>query len=184
MGTEIITAIIAFIGVVTSVLASYIVNSRQVNTEVQKLRTEIQQTYASKLLEKRIEVYPALYKLLSDFGKVVRNDAISTELIMDLLTHTREWDSNYAIFMSGYAGRTLYEFQKWLNDLANLPEDKFIDEWDTTEKRWVLRREASKVELAIKRDLGIYIVEFKDTEIKFTYYDEYEEKLGIKSSTS
>ena len=69
MSIEIVTALIALGGVFLSVVVSLITNSRQTANELAKLRTEIQQSYAGKLLEKRLEIYPQTYMLLSDFAK-------------------------------------------------------------------------------------------------------------------
>jgi hypothetical protein len=178
MTTEIATAFIALIGIIISVLASVLINKRHVTTELQRLKTEIQQTYAGKLLEKRIEVYPALYKLLSNFDKATRYDTISTILIRELLTHIKEWDSDNAIFMSGHAVKIYHDFRQWLDGLAKLSNDDFLKEWDTPEKHRALRREANKVELALKGDIGIYVV--GDPKTKIDYYDKNKEGQETK----
>jgi hypothetical protein len=127
MSTAIVTAIIAFTGVVASVVASLFTSKRQADIEVQKLRAEIRQTYAGKLLEKRIDVYPALYKLLSDFDKMLRLDKVSRSVVEELLRQIFEWDSENALIMSGYAGRILYEFRKLLMDWLQLQMRSGID---------------------------------------------------------
>jgi hypothetical protein len=58
MPVEIIVALVALAGVLVSVVASVLTSVRLVNVELQKLRTEIQQTCAGELLKKRLRVYP------------------------------------------------------------------------------------------------------------------------------
>jgi hypothetical protein len=182
MLTAIITAVIAFIGVVTSVVASLVVSIRQTDIEVQKLRTEIQQTYTGKLLEKRLEVYPALYRLLSDFDKTIRLDIVSQSTIEDLRKQIFAWDSENALIMSGYAGRMLYEFRRILIDLAQLPDAVLQSRFSSPEEKWNMLQEVGKVELALKSDIGIYVVEFSDDEKRnFSSYQEVADTLEKKS---
>lgn len=177
MSTAIVTAIIAFTGVVASVVASLFTSKRQADIEVQKLRAEIRQTYAGKLLEKRIDVYPALYKLLSDFDKMLRLDKVSRSVVEELLRQIFEWDSENALIMSGYAGRILYEFRKLLMDWLQLPDNDFQRKFASSDEKWNRLQEVGKVELALKSDIGIYVVEFSDEKRSFGSYQEVADAL-------
>lgn len=59
----IISSIIAFIGVIISIRESSKRSDSLVKAEIQKMKSEILQDYATKLLEKRTEVYPKLYSI-------------------------------------------------------------------------------------------------------------------------
>ncbi|MDX2241676.1 MAG: hypothetical protein NW224_13410 [Leptolyngbyaceae cyanobacterium bins.302] len=68
MAEGVLSALIALVGVFSSVTASLFVSLRQSRIETQKLRDEYFHRYAGKLFEKRLEVYP---ELLSPFVDVV-----------------------------------------------------------------------------------------------------------------
>jgi hypothetical protein len=56
MLNDIAPALVALLGVLISVGVSFIISMRQARIETQQLRTEIQQNYAGKLFEKRLDV--------------------------------------------------------------------------------------------------------------------------------
>jgi hypothetical protein len=176
MPTEIIVALIAFIGILVSVLVSVLTSMRVINTELQRLRTEIQQTYAGKLLEKRLEVYPDMYYLLSDFIKKVQfhDDSkidMDEEVLEELRAQTNEWNSRYSLFFSGETNLTSTKFRKLLDDLIKSVDKDTVKKIPTEALR-PLRHEAGHFELALKSDLGIFVVEFSDPAKRFTSYTE------------
>lgn len=167
MPVEILVALIAFIGVVLSVLASLFASLRATRTEVEKLRGELQQTYTGKLLERRLDTYPDLYKLISDFLKEIQFGTLTKPKLDKLLTEIIEWDSSHAIFLSMSAGSKLYDFRKKLStELAST-----IDETLTGEEFLKdMRKQIEELEVALKNDLGIYVVEFSDFNKRTGYY--------------
>src|SRR5688572_25550686 len=106
MSTELISSLIALSGIVISILASSFVNARQTKIEIKKLRTEMQLTYASKLIDKRMETYPSLYKLISDFEKLIRFGNLTKQGTDKFFKEILQWDSANAIFLSGYTAST------------------------------------------------------------------------------
>ena len=82
----IISSIIAFLGVIISIVETSRRSNKEINTEIQKLRSEIQQDYANKLLDKRLETYPRLYFLLSDFAKAIRFGRFKQDTVKKLIT--------------------------------------------------------------------------------------------------
>jgi hypothetical protein len=177
MSPEILTALIALTGVVVSVTVSLFVNIRQTNTELQKLRSEIQQTYASKLLEKRLEVYPDLYFLLSDFMKKIEAGIASKSDIDELHHRTSDWNSRYAVFFSGHTGGISYRFRQMLLELTRMPDEEYRRKFESPEAVRELRHRVGEVELALKSDLGIYAVEFSDLAKRFRSYREINEEV-------
>ncbi|KPV54067.1 hypothetical protein SE17_06000 [Kouleothrix aurantiaca] len=179
MSTEVITAFIALGGVVVSIIASIFVSLRQATIELRKTRTEFQQTYTDKLLEKRLEVYPALYKLTSDFDKIIRYDTLEKHHIDELFKHILEWDSANAIFMSG---RTVFTHVKFLMTLARLvkmPIEDFQKKYADPQERKQLLDQANEVEVALKNDLGVYVIEFPDVDRTFASYYEVNRLLDV-----
>jgi hypothetical protein len=163
MSTEILVAFIALGGVFISVLVSIITSTRTTATEIQKLRTEIQRTYADKLLDERLKVYPDMYYLLSDFRKKVKAGTFSKDDLEKLRTQTNEWNSKYSLLFSGQAVAVSYQFRKGLDEIIRNDISSTININD-------LRNIAGEFELVLKYDIGIYTVEFADPSKKFTTY--------------
>lgn len=136
MSTEITVALIAFCGAVLSIIASALISTRQTNIELQKLRTEIRQTYADKLLEKRLEVYPALYFLLSDFLKsILKLRIVSKESISKLRAEIDDWDSKHAVLLSGRTGIICYQFRGLLGELLQQTDEDLQKRLRVTDSR-------------------------------------------------
>ena len=177
MPTELIASLIALSSVAISVTVSLIISTRQIKTELKKLRAEIQQTYAGGLLEKRLQTYPILYKLLSDFDKVIRFGTLTQVVVSELFDHLLKWDSENAIFMSGNAVNAYHAFRMKLNNLRHMTVNEFEKEFTSQEKRKELRIDANRVEVVLKRDIGIYIVEFAGEDKKFETYRDIDAEL-------
>ena len=164
MSGEITVALIALGGMVISVLASLFISMRQTSAELSKMRTEIRQTYADKLLEKRIEIYPGLYKLLSEFTKEIKEARkISRARLAELETQITDWDVSNAVFLSGKAFELSYRFRKLVIELMNQSTEEFDDSAILLD----LRGKADGVKLALKEDLGIFVVEFPEADVAF-----------------
>lgn len=179
MPTEIVVAFIAFIGVLVSVVVSIVTSMRSTNAELRKLRTEIQQTYADRLLEKRLDVYPSLYALLSDFAKRIQFSTISKSVLEELRDQIEEWDSKHSVLFSGRAGVICYHFRKMLAELAQKPDEELQKDLASADFLRELRRRIGELELALKGDLGIYVVEFSDLTREFKSYREVAEAVGL-----
>jgi hypothetical protein len=179
MAPEIAAAIIAsaitLVGVAVGVVASWNNSSRIAKTETQKLRIEIQQTYAGKLLEKRLETYPSLYRYLSDFVKLIEFQTVSKVSLQELRTNLETWDSQYSLFFSGYTTDRFHEFRVFVAEISQMPDEDVRKIFSETDGKTALKRRIAEVELALKADLGIYIVEFPEASKKsFRFYEEIE----------
>ena len=173
MTDEMIVAIIAFSGVIISVLASLYSSMRQTNSELKKLRTEIQQIYTNKLLDKRIEIYPDLYNLLSRFTKsIVTNQSISMDSLQELQENLSNWDVQNAVFLSGKAFELSYRFRVTISELSKESVNEFNDSILLSD----LRSKADSVKLALKEDLGIFVVEFPESDIAFNSFQDVANK--------
>jgi hypothetical protein len=172
MTTEIVVALIALAGVILSIVASLLASMRITNTELQKLRTEIQQSYADKLVERRLEVYPSLYTPLSNFTRVIRFGSLSKSAFEQLRTQMEELDSKHSVLFSGRTGVIFHRFLMMLAELTEMPDETIQKKYATDDEKRELRHRIGEVELALKSDLGIYVVEFADPQKSFSSYQE------------
>lgn len=169
MSKEIVIALISFTGVVLSVLISFLTSSRLTRTELEKLRSEVKKTYADRLLSKRLETYPGLYYLASNFLKEIQYGSVDNLLLNEFRTQLIEWDSKNAIFLSSYASRKLYSLRRRLvRELKQLTDEELKDQ-DLLKD---LQKQVERLEVALRNDIGVYVVEFSDPDVRFSSFEE------------
>lgn len=165
MSKELWIPLIALAGVLLSAVVSLLISRNAIGTELRKLRFEAKKTYDSKLLDRRIEVYPSLYSILSKFIKELRDSPPSKDMVKSLLTQVDDWDSRHAVYFSTDTGMVCYAFRKHLNELCKLKEEEFLKRFSTKEAVKELRDETASLEFALKSDLGIYGIEDSDDKV-------------------
>lgn len=179
MSQEIVIALISLGGVALSVIISFLTSLRLTKTELEKLRSEIKRTYADRLLSKRLETYPSLYYLTSNFLKEIQYGSVNSSLLEDLHVQLMEWDSKNAIFLSSYASRKLYSFRKRLVTELNQLTDENLKNPDFLN---ALRDQLENLEIALRNDIGVYVVEFSDPDIRFSSFKEIPRELPRKNN--
>jgi len=189
-------AIIALLGVIFTIIITVYLNIRQMNTELKKLRTESKQKITDQLLEKRLETYPKLYDLISSFDKKIRfgtvpnpeiynlNKDVPSECkftplpqsdIKQLFEDILVWDSQYAVFLSAFAGGVLHNLRLALYPIIQMDDKMYLEEYGTPIKLKELKIQAHRLEFALKLDLGIFDVEFFDTKEQVFSYEKLNE---------
>jgi len=166
MSTEVIVALIAFGSVVISVVISIFTSSRQTTNELNKLRTEIQQLYANKLLERRLETYPEIYNLLSELAKKLESRNFTKDDLSNLHKEINALDSKSSILFSGHTSSIAARFRKYFTKLLQQDDESF----KPLETLKEIKNQVGEFELALKSDLGIYVVEFADPSKRFLSY--------------
>ena len=186
--TAIITALIAVSGVVLSAGVSILVDWLTTRRELAKARRELTSTYAGKLLEVRLKVYPELYAALSDFikhieggsEKYLAGQALTISDVQNLLTVIVAWDSKHALVLSDRAGRAIFDLRQHLVELITQRQstrEEAIAELETLDG---LLGAAQEVELALKVDLGIYEVELYEGRAPLDSYQKASEAIKHK----
>ena len=137
-----ISAFVAIIGVLVSALISYYISRRNAQIEYEKLKKQ----FTQKLFEKRLEVYPPLYYLLSSFQKLIKTKKANQENFEIFFNQYQEWDSKYAIFMSPTTVVELYMLYSYARD----------EGWNEDEALTDLLPRMIKLEHALKTELGIF----------------------------
>lgn len=168
MSNELVTSLVTLIGVIVSVVVSLFISARQTANELTKLRAEIQQSYADRLLEKRLDVYPKTYEALSDFSKKLELGAVGRIDFQELRDRVAQLDSVSAILFSAHTGNIAFFFRQFMNKALASDEPLFNDPTMLAEVKKII----SEFELSLKSDLGVYVVDFADPEKRFVDYDE------------
>ena len=177
MSIELLSPLIALGGVLISIFASAFVSSRQSKVEIKKLRTELQMTYVSKLIDKRLETYPALFKPISEFEENLKNGPRRKSSADKLLKVMLEWDSSSALFMSSYAIRKYVKLREIIRTLSKISKVEFDERVSIKNNRDSIVLQIREFEIALKQDLGVYVIDFPDVDKKFSSYTEVSEHV-------
>jgi hypothetical protein len=113
--------------------------------------------------------------LLSDFRKKFEVGSVSKDVMEKLRDQTNEWNSKNSLFFSAQTNLVSYQFRSVLLSLMQKKEVA----------RSELRRLhdiAGQFELALKSDLGIYVVEFSDSMKRIKSYTELRQEV-VKQPT-
>ena len=172
MDPQISAAWIALVGITVSVIASLFGSFRLINTEMRKLRAEIEQTYASKLIEARLQTYPELYGALSGTIRTIQFDTLTKENLTQLQSKMENWALTGSLFASAETGLVFHRLRIYLQNLLQMSDSEFQSKVSTIAGLKEIRNNIHQLELALKYDLGIYIVEFSDRAKRFESYQE------------
>ena len=181
MDSALLSAIIAFVGVVVSVAISFFSNKKLLKTELVKIEMQIEQNYATKLVDKRLEFYPLLYESISKIAKKIRrvlNEALNEKInLQEIKGFQDEYDllnSKYAVVFSSVSSGNSYQLRLAIIEIIKACENEHADYEVSIELLKKLGDCISKLEFSLKQDLGIYIVEFQDAkrELSLADYDD------------
>lgn len=148
---EIIIAIISFTGVIISVTASLVISRGQAKHQIEKMRIELEEAYTGKLFEKRLEVYPSLYSILSGFAKCLHKNQVNKEVINRTLERLDEWDNNYALFLSPLTAHNMYELRRVFQRYQTMDEARVIK---NAKKDYIYK--VMGLENALKTEIGVF----------------------------
>jgi hypothetical protein len=108
------TAAVAILTGVLSVTTSVVVTALQNKSQLQKITKEHEQGYEKALFGKRIELYPQLYCVLSEFIKAIQSGQQSRESLLKFKEATDKLNSENAIFFSLHTSQISGRLRKYL----------------------------------------------------------------------
>ena len=101
LAPTIIQATIAFLGVLMSVLLSYLMSSRKLKLETDNLIEAKKKAFNDLLQAERLRIYPEIYETASSFVKQFRtSDNVPVEKLQALNNELAKHDSKSGIFYS------------------------------------------------------------------------------------
>lgn len=175
--STIIPASIAFIGVLLSVLLSYLVSVRKLKIENENLIESKKKTFSEVLQAERIKLYPGIYETISDFVKFYRVESkIPFEKLQELYRTISNFDSKYGLFFSTNTTYTsaqlLQEMRKAITTNADINDRAVVVS---------LFNFIGSFELSLKRDIGVFLIDTKDaSKLKFDSYEGLLSEMGEK----
>lgn len=136
------------VGFLSAVSAIYIAALRN-RVELQKAIVDLEQSYSKSLFERRLEVYPALYHLLSKFDKAIQYGERDVHFLVQTRACLDDWDSENAIFLGPLSIKISYKFRDLLDTLCSR------DPMEVSEKEWLTVRESAiHFENSLRAEIG------------------------------
>lgn len=151
----IFTSAISILGVLISVTVSVIITRQQYKVELEKIKKQLEQAYAKSLFDKRVETYPQLYRLTSNYGKTIQYNKQNVRNLIKLRDEIDKWNSQYSIFFTKPTTHISWRFRAYLGVLLAKGVKSKIqeDDWNTIKR--ILRR----FESSIKGEIGVTSIE-------------------------
>ena len=168
LSPDVIASIITLIGVIVTVYISFRATRRQLGLELQKMKQENKLAYTNHLLEKRVDKYPLLYGIISSYQNQIRSEGINLDNLKKLYEDLMNWDVENAIYTSSKMKFVLFDLFKVLRVVIYKKSQKT----EISYRKDIIEK-LSRLELAMKSDLGVFLVEFPGTERG--YFDSYVE---------
>lgn len=175
MKIEIITAIIAVLGVLISVFISFISTKTQLNTENKKINKSTEQEYLKLIIAKRIEIYPIIYFELHEFMRLSYEHYPTLIELKKFENTLSDLNSKYAVFLGVKTADNFYKLRRYITDISIKIKNAKELQIKSEDRNNALRKNIQKVEISLKIDLGIFALEFKDVENNIIKKDDYAE---------
>jgi hypothetical protein len=171
--TAVISSIIALTGVVISVFITYVTTRLTIRSEINKIETSIIQNYSLKILEERNKRYPEIYFELSHFSKLlysytldIGREKVDINAFQVFVNNMDEINSKHSVFFSSATGSVSHRLRMSCYSILNEVIIK-KQEFDKTLKTFnieTLLEQIANLEISLKKDLGIFIIEFQDAQ--------------------
>lgn len=149
-------ALIALAGVVLSAIVSFIVSSTQSQAAATNLRLEFEQRFNQKLFERRLEIYPVLYRTLSELGKSLEERDLFYKMLANARVQINAWDSENAVIVSPAVIHRILTLRNLLTEMALGREQ---EAQVAMADRRLLFKAALSLEQALRAELGVYTIE-------------------------
>ena len=163
----IVAAVIALSGTALTVIITYGMNKRTLKHELNKLKSTIEQSFTSKILDERQKRYPEVYKEISLLAKHMKANqdkytvpgySLTLDVLNESFLQIEKLDSQHGLFYSIQTADCMAAFRDQIyRCITFLKNDKLELPFEMIDK---LRDAASIAEIALKKDIGILIDEF------------------------
>lgn len=145
-------AILSLLGVVISVAASLVVGRMNNAGQFERFSKKLEHKYTQPLFQKRIEVYPELYSIVSGLAKKTNKGIATIEDVKTAAELVDSWDNENAIFASNALIGKLSNFRYELHKLSQLNKEKL----KTTEIRKIIFDNVREIEISLQQEIGIF----------------------------
>ncbi|NEQ54663.1 MAG: hypothetical protein F6K11_31795 [Leptolyngbya sp. SIO3F4] len=149
MQLELVVAIVS--GLIT-LAASSLIAVYQSRTEFRKLRKQLEQTYTTSLFDRRLEVYPVLFKTLNRFNHRIEYDSPNKQQLAEFQHHYDEWVSIHAILLTPTTAKVVWGYHNYLIDVLEQYHDGAIPL-----EKWIeIRNIQSVIGKFLRAEIGVF----------------------------
>jgi hypothetical protein len=178
---EILPALVAFTGVILSIIVSYFISRRNAKVEILKIRSMESQLYSGKLYEHRLEAYWEIYICISEFAKLLKHETVDKKIFNKFFVDMKEFDSKYSFYFGATTTFLSGRFISYLKKIDDKEEDAFLSHLNAKEHIEELGIEMGQYELALKNECGIFkfdtLLKMRE-EAEFWSYKELDEEVS------
>lgn len=155
-------ALISIAGVVAAAAISNYVARK---TAREQLRVQTDREFSVLLFKKRLENYCEIYRLLSDFIKLMGVGRVSEDCVLErdvskidiikFLKEIEKWDSKNSILLTPHTSSISYGLRKDFFELIGKSDEEIKAEFSRQETREIWRRKVAGLEASIKNEIGV-----------------------------
>ena len=158
------------IGVLSTITAVYVASLRN-KAELNRAILLLEQSYSKSIFDKRLEVYPELYRILSSYAKTLEYDEQTPVNLRAFRNSMDEWNSQYSVFFGSTSTKISYRFRHYLDVLLS-PEHEEIkeEEWSSIRECIVHFEKSLRTEIGA-RSLSP-VADLENADIVLTYMDD------------
>lgn len=184
METEIITGLIALIGVILSVIISYFSNKQILKAKINELETQLIEKNSERLIQNRLESYPNIYFCLSEMAKKIKRDKyfqevkhVSIDSLIEFFNEFEQLDSKHGFLFNSQSGLAAGKLRGFLINLINSKNELEIS------NLLELKKIIGHLEFSLKQEVGVYIEELQNLKIgkdieSYRDVSKYSTKIG------
>ena len=115
--------VIAIASGLITLVASSLIAVYQSRTEFRKLRKQLEQTYTTSLFDRRLEVYPVLFKALHHFNHKIEYSSPNKQQLIEFQHQYDEWISIHAILLTSSTASVVWGYHNYLIDVLEQYHD-------------------------------------------------------------
>ena len=178
--------VVALISAGVSLIVALLATTWKNKADLIKVQKEQEYGYAKALFEKRVDHYPQLYDLLSDYAKTIRANKQSPENLIAFKQAVDEWNSKYSLFFTKSTSKFSSKFRFLLGAIL---KDSGASKFSQT--NWEdLRKLIGYFEDFLKAEVGILVAkpvgDVRELEEAYAFIDNMIEqsKRGTKRGSS
>ena len=114
-----------------TLIASSLIAIYQARAELRKLTRQLEQTYTKSLFDKRLEVYPFLFKTLNNFNNIIEYNSPNKQHLLDFQTQYDDWLASHAILLTPATATIVWGYHNYLIELIEHHHDSLLalEDW-------------------------------------------------------
>lgn len=183
--------IIAAMGALFSIASALYFTARKISAEFRFRRADLSNIYAQNILSERLKLYPQLWGVLSDYAKILekrpkRDGELHTADVDSLLAFNHNisrWDSAHSFILSTNASIACFELLRTLREVLNGRSADQGAQPITRDEYLLISAGLTRLEVALRTDLGIYEIEKLEARKVLRGYAEVARHTGIAAKT-